>query len=142
MQLSDCACLPASRLAIPCDCGVRNFRAPFSRSVWCGVLRSCVVWRVSSLTSHRITLQEVSEYEKRCPQVWCVVGNCFSLQKEHEMALKFFQVCARVCVCAVCAVCVCVLVFACMCVHVCMCVFVHVCASASTCCSGVLCSGE
>ena len=25
------------------------------------------------------------------PETWCVVGNCYSLQKEHETALKFFQ---------------------------------------------------
>jgi len=25
------------------------------------------------------------------PETWCVVGNCFSLQKEHETALKFFS---------------------------------------------------
>ena len=31
------------------------------------------------------------ELDRRSPQCWCVVGNCFSLQKEHETALKFFQ---------------------------------------------------
>mmetsp|Transcript_17303 Transcript_17303/g.49155 ORF Transcript_17303/g.49155 Transcript_17303/m.49155 type:complete len:744 (+) Transcript_17303:67-2298(+) len=25
------------------------------------------------------------------PEVWCVVGNCFSLQKEHDTAIKFFK---------------------------------------------------
>eukprot|EP00347_Sterkiella_histriomuscorum_P021758 403332866 len=25
------------------------------------------------------------------PETWCVVGNCYSLQKEHETALKFFS---------------------------------------------------
>jgi len=25
------------------------------------------------------------------PQVWCVLGNCFSLQKEHDTAIKFFK---------------------------------------------------
>ena len=24
------------------------------------------------------------------PETWCVVGNCYSLQREHETALKFF----------------------------------------------------
>ena len=28
--------------------------------------------------------------DKNCPQTWCVVGNCFSLQREPEVALKFF----------------------------------------------------
>ena len=25
------------------------------------------------------------------PETWCAVGNCFSLQKEHETSLKFFN---------------------------------------------------
>ena len=25
------------------------------------------------------------------PETWCVVGNCYSLQKEHETALRFFN---------------------------------------------------
>ena len=24
-------------------------------------------------------------------QAWCATGNCFSLQKEHDTAIKFFQ---------------------------------------------------
>lgn len=26
-----------------------------------------------------------------CLQAWCVAGNCFSLQREHDIAIKFFQ---------------------------------------------------
>ena len=26
-----------------------------------------------------------------CVQAWCAMGNCFSLQKEHDVAIKFFQ---------------------------------------------------
>jgi anaphase-promoting complex subunit 3 len=33
----------------------------------------------------------VVEVDKNCPETWCVVGNCFSLQKEPEVALKYFQ---------------------------------------------------
>ena len=25
------------------------------------------------------------------PKAWCATGNCFSLQKEHDTAIKFFQ---------------------------------------------------
>ena len=25
------------------------------------------------------------------PETWCIVGNCYSLQREHETALKFFN---------------------------------------------------
>lgn len=27
----------------------------------------------------------------RCCQAWCATGNCFSLQKEHDVAIRFFQ---------------------------------------------------
>ncbi|XP_002968773.2 cell division cycle protein 27 homolog B [Selaginella moellendorffii] len=35
--------------------------------------------------------QEVVSMDRLSPQAWCVIGNCFSLQKDHETALKFFQ---------------------------------------------------
>ena len=34
---------------------------------------------------------QVSECEKLCPETWCVVGNCFSLQRDHDAAIKFFE---------------------------------------------------
>lgn len=34
----------------------------------------------------------VSSCALSCPfQAWCVAGNCFSLQREHDIAIKFFQ---------------------------------------------------
>ncbi|CAM6127393.1 unnamed protein product [Calypogeia fissa] len=35
--------------------------------------------------------QEIVSMDRLSPQAWCVMGNCFSLQKDHETALKFFQ---------------------------------------------------
>lgn len=35
--------------------------------------------------------QDALALDRLCPQAWCVMGNCFSLQKEHETAIKFFQ---------------------------------------------------
>ena len=34
---------------------------------------------------------ELMAVDRLSPQSWCVLGNCFSLQKEHETALQFFQ---------------------------------------------------
>ena len=31
---------------------------------------------------------DMSQYS---PETWCVVGNCYSLQREHEVALRFFN---------------------------------------------------
>jgi len=34
--------------------------------------------------------------DKLCPETWCVVGNCFSLQKETDQALKYFQIALQI----------------------------------------------
>ncbi|CAK0801551.1 unnamed protein product [Prorocentrum cordatum] len=35
--------------------------------------------------------QQCLHWDQTRPQVWCVVGNCFSRQKEHDVAIKFFK---------------------------------------------------
>ncbi|CAN6463820.1 unnamed protein product [Victoria cruziana] len=35
--------------------------------------------------------QELISVDRLSPQAWCAVGNCYSLQKDHETALKSFQ---------------------------------------------------
>lgn len=54
-------------------------------------LLSTALWHLKDEVDLCYLAQWVAEFDKHSPQVWCVVGNCFSLQKEHETALKFFQ---------------------------------------------------
>ncbi|XP_064990774.1 cell division cycle protein 27 homolog B-like isoform X2 [Musa acuminata AAA Group] len=35
--------------------------------------------------------QELISVDRLSPQAWCALGNCYSLQKDHETALKNFQ---------------------------------------------------
>ena len=35
--------------------------------------------------------QHVTNFDRLSPETWVVVGNCFSLQKEHETAILFFK---------------------------------------------------
>ncbi|KAG6974876.1 hypothetical protein JG687_00000106 [Phytophthora cactorum] len=35
--------------------------------------------------------QQATDFDKLSCEAWCVAGNCFSLQKEHDTALAFFQ---------------------------------------------------
>ncbi|KAK1306571.1 hypothetical protein QJS10_CPA10g00053 [Acorus calamus] len=35
--------------------------------------------------------QELISTDRLSPQAWCAMGNCYSLQKDHETALKIFQ---------------------------------------------------
>lgn len=49
------------------------------------------LWHQQQEVKLSMLSQELIEYDKNCPQTWCVAGNCFSLQKEHETAIKFIQ---------------------------------------------------
>lgn len=49
------------------------------------------LWHLQQEVKLSMLSQELIEYDKNSPQTWCVAGNCFSLQKEHETAIKFFQ---------------------------------------------------
>ncbi|XP_078161515.1 CDC27 family protein isoform X2 [Carex rostrata] len=35
--------------------------------------------------------RELASIDRLSPQAWCAVGNCYSIQKDHETALKTFQ---------------------------------------------------
>lgn len=52
---------------------------------------STVLWHLQSEVALSALAQDVTEFDKLSPQTWCVVGNCFSLQKEHDVAVRYFQ---------------------------------------------------
>jgi len=52
---------------------------------------STVLWHLKEEVKLAHLAQEVQAVDRLAPQTWCVLGNCFSLQNEHETALKFFQ---------------------------------------------------
>ncbi len=54
-------------------------------------LLSTGLWHIKKETDLAFLAQQAVEIGKGTPQAWCVVGNCFSLQKEHDLAIKFFQ---------------------------------------------------
>ena len=37
------------------------------------------------------SMVELNAIDRLSPQAWCALGNCYSLQKDHETALKTFQ---------------------------------------------------
>ena len=41
--------------------------------------------------------QQVVEIDKLSPETWCVIGNCFSLQKETDTAIKYFERALQMC---------------------------------------------
>ena len=52
---------------------------------------STVLWHLKRETRLSHLAQETAALDRLAPQTWCVLGNCFSLQKEHETALRYFQ---------------------------------------------------
>lgn len=53
---------------------------------------STSLWHLRKEVQLSTLAQHCVEFlDSQCPETWCVVGNCFSLQKEHETALRFFR---------------------------------------------------
>ncbi|KAI1293595.1 Cell division cycle protein 27 -like protein [Halotydeus destructor] len=52
---------------------------------------STALWHLQNEVKLSILAQELVDFDKNAPETWCVAGNCFSLQKEHETAIKFLQ---------------------------------------------------
>ena len=54
-------------------------------------LLSTVYWQLKKEVALANLAQRAMDWDYESPQAHCVVGNCFSLQKDHETALVFFQ---------------------------------------------------
>ena len=52
---------------------------------------STALWHLGSEVSLSTLAQDLQKIDKQSPVTWCATGNCFSHQKEHENAIKFFQ---------------------------------------------------
>ncbi|EKX42490.1 hypothetical protein GUITHDRAFT_88045 [Guillardia theta CCMP2712] len=52
---------------------------------------STVLWFLKREHDLCYLAQEMVALDRLAPQTWCVLGNCFSLQREFETAIKFFH---------------------------------------------------
>lgn len=52
---------------------------------------STALWHLQKEVHLSCLSQKLIEFDKNAPETWCVAGNCFSLQKEHEVAIKFLN---------------------------------------------------
>jgi anaphase-promoting complex subunit 3 len=52
---------------------------------------STVLWHMKREVELSALAQEALALDRESPAAWCIMGNCFSLQKEHESSLRFFQ---------------------------------------------------
>lgn len=54
-------------------------------------LYSTVLWHLQKEVELSALAQTLTTFDKKSAEVWCAVGNCFSVQKEHQTAISFFQ---------------------------------------------------
>ncbi|CAL8288681.1 unnamed protein product [Boreogadus saida] len=52
---------------------------------------STTLWHLQKDVALSALSKDLTDMDRLCPQAWCVAGNCFSLQQEHDIAIKFFQ---------------------------------------------------
>jgi tetratricopeptide (TPR) repeat protein len=54
-------------------------------------LLSTVLWHLKRDKDLCALAQQVADVDNLSPECWCVVGNCFSLQREPDAAIRFFK---------------------------------------------------
>lgn len=52
---------------------------------------STALWHLKKDRQLSALSQQVVDIDKFAPETWCVVGNCFSLQKEPDTAIRYFK---------------------------------------------------
>ncbi|MBN3293624.1 CDC27 protein, partial [Polypterus senegalus] len=52
---------------------------------------STSLWHLQKEVALSALSKDLTDMDKNSPEAWCVAGNCFSLQREHDIAIKFFQ---------------------------------------------------
>ena len=54
-------------------------------------VHSTILWHLKREVALCTLAKRALDFDRSSAYACCVVGNCFSLQKEHDTALKFFQ---------------------------------------------------
>ncbi|XP_041029169.1 cell division cycle protein 27 homolog isoform X1 [Carcharodon carcharias] len=52
---------------------------------------STTLWHLQKDVTLSLLSKDLTEMDRNTPEAWCAAGNCFSLQREHDIAIKFFQ---------------------------------------------------
>lgn len=52
---------------------------------------STALWHLREAVQLSCLAQRLLDWDRRRPQAWLVVGNCFSLQQDHEQAIRCFR---------------------------------------------------
>jgi anaphase-promoting complex subunit 3 len=52
---------------------------------------STILWHLKNEIDLAFVAHEIIDIDRNSPQAWCAVGNSFSLQRDHDQALKCFR---------------------------------------------------
>ncbi|NXH21485.1 CDC27 protein, partial [Bucco capensis] len=52
---------------------------------------STTLWHLQKDVALSVLSKDLTDMDKNSAEAWCAAGNCFSLQREHDIAIKFFQ---------------------------------------------------
>lgn len=52
---------------------------------------SSALWHLHKEVDLSKLAKELMDFDQDAPETWCVAGNCYSLQKEHESAIKYLE---------------------------------------------------
>lgn len=52
---------------------------------------SSALWHLHKEVELSILAKDLMDFDQDAPETWCVAGNCYSLQKEHESAIKYLE---------------------------------------------------
>lgn len=52
---------------------------------------STTLWHLQKDVALSVLSKDLTDLDKNSPEAWCAAGNCFSLQREHDIAIKFIQ---------------------------------------------------
>lgn len=52
---------------------------------------SSALWHQHKEIELSILAKDLMDLDQEAPETWCVAGNCYSLQKEHESAIKYLE---------------------------------------------------
>ena len=52
---------------------------------------STILWHLKSEIDLAFLAHEIIDIDRQSPQAWCAIGNSFSLQRDHDQALKCFK---------------------------------------------------
>jgi anaphase-promoting complex subunit 3 len=52
---------------------------------------STALWHLHKEKDLSLLAHDLLQCDRYSPSTWCAAGNCVSLHKEHDVAIKFFE---------------------------------------------------